>query len=85
MKAIVIRQFGGPEALEYADAPEPEVGAGEVLVQVAAASINPVDILERAGLTKDFNPIQLPYVPGWDLSGTVVRVGPGVDGVSAGD
>jgi NADPH:quinone reductase-like Zn-dependent oxidoreductase len=85
MKAIVIRQFGGPEVLEYADAPEPEVGAGEVLVRVAAASINPIDILERAGLTKDFNPIKLPYVPGWDLSGTVIRVGPGVDGVSAGD
>jgi NADPH:quinone reductase-like Zn-dependent oxidoreductase len=85
MKAIVIRQFGGPEVLEYADAPEPEVGAGETLVRVAAASINPIDIMERAGLTKDFNPIKLPYVPGWDLSGTVVRVGSGVDGVSAGD
>ena len=85
MKAIVIRQFGGPEALEYADAPEPELHAGEVLVRVAAASVNPIDIMERAGLTKDFNPIELPYVPGWDLSGTVVRVGPGVDGVSAGD
>jgi NADPH:quinone reductase-like Zn-dependent oxidoreductase len=85
MKAIVIRQFGGPEVLEYADAPEPEIGAGEALVRVAAASINPIDILERAGLTKDFNPIELPYVPGWDLSGTVVRVGPGVDGVSVGD
>jgi D-arabinose 1-dehydrogenase-like Zn-dependent alcohol dehydrogenase len=85
MKAIVIRQLGGPEVLEYADAPEPEAGAGEALVRVAATSINPIDILERAGLTKDFNPIKLPYVPGWDLSGTVVRVGPGVDGASAGD
>ena len=85
MKAIVIRQFGGPEVLEYADAPEPELRAGEALVRVASASINPIDILERAGLTKDFNPIKLPYIPGWDLSGTVVRVGPGVDGVSAGD
>ncbi|HTZ66188.1 MAG TPA: NADP-dependent oxidoreductase [Roseiarcus sp.] len=85
MKAIVIRQFGGPEVLQYADAPEPEVGAGEVLVRVAAASINPIDVIERAGLTKDFNPIKLPYVPGWDLSGTVVRVGPGVSGVSPGD
>ena len=85
MKAIVIRQFGGPEVLQYADAPEPEVGAGEVLVRVAAASINPIDVMERARLTKDFNPIKLPYVPGWDLSGTVVRVGPGVSGVSPGD
>jgi NADPH2:quinone reductase len=53
MKAIVIRQFGGPEKLENADAPEPEVGAGEALVRVAAASINPIDIMERAGLTKE--------------------------------
>ena len=85
MKAIIIRQFGGPEVLEFADIPAPEVGAGEALVRVAAASVNPIDIMERAGLTKDFNPIKLPYVPGWDLSGTVVRVGPGVDGVSVGD
>ena len=85
MKAIVIRQFGGPEVLEYADAPEPELRAGEVLVRVASASINPIDILERAGLTKDLNPVKLRYVPGRDLSGTVVRVGPGVDGVSSGD
>jgi NADPH:quinone reductase-like Zn-dependent oxidoreductase len=85
MKAIVIRQFGGPEMLEYADVSEPELGAGQALVRVAAAGINPIDIMERAGLTKDFNPIKLPYVPGWDLSGTVVRVAPGVDGVSSGD
>ena len=85
MKAIVIRQYGGPEVLEYVDLPNPKVGAGEALVRVAAASINPIDIMERSGLTKDFKPIQFPGVLGWDLSGTVVEVAPGVDGVAPGD
>jgi NADPH:quinone reductase-like Zn-dependent oxidoreductase len=85
MKAIVIRQYGGPEVLEYVDFPDPEVGAGEALVRVAAASINPIDIMERSGFTKDFKPIQFPGVLGWDLSGTVVEVGPGVADVAPGD
>jgi NADPH:quinone reductase-like Zn-dependent oxidoreductase len=85
MKAVFIRQYGGPEVLEYADFPDPELGAGEALVQVAAASINPIDIMERSGLTKVFNPLKFPYVLGWDLSGAIVRVGPGVDRVSPGD
>jgi NADPH:quinone reductase-like Zn-dependent oxidoreductase len=85
MKAVVIRQYGGPEVLEYGDFPDPEVGAGEALVRVAAASINPIDIMERSGLTKDFKPIQFPGVLGWDLSGTVVEVAPGVDRVAPGD
>ena len=85
MKAVVIRRYGGPEVLEYADVPEPAVGAGEALVQVAAAGINPIDIMERSGLTKDFHPLEFPYVPGWDLSGTVVRLGLGVTDVSPGD
>jgi NADPH:quinone reductase-like Zn-dependent oxidoreductase len=85
MKAVVIRQYGGPEVLEYADVADPKVGAGEALVRVAAASINPIDIMERSGLTKDFKPVEFPGVLGWDLSGTVVEVGPGVEGVAPGD
>jgi NADPH:quinone reductase-like Zn-dependent oxidoreductase len=85
VKAIVIRQYGGPEVLEYADFPDPKVGAGEALVRVAAASVNPIDIMERSGLTQDFKPVQFPGVLGWDLSGTVVDVGFGVEGVAVGD
>ncbi len=85
MKAIVIRQYGGPEVLEYVDFPDPKVGAGEALVRVAAASINPIDIMERSGLTKDFKPVHFPGVLGWDLSGTVVEVAPGVVHVAPGD
>ena len=77
MKAVFIRRYGGPEALEYGDFPDPAIGAGDVLIKVAAAAINPIDIMERSGLTKDFKPVSFPGVLGWDLSGTVMRVGPG--------
>jgi NADPH:quinone reductase-like Zn-dependent oxidoreductase len=85
MKAIFIRHYGGPEVLEYGEFPDPVVGAGDVLVKVAAAAINPIDIMERSGLTKDFKPVSFPGVLGWDLSGTVVQVGPGALGFSVGD
>ena len=71
--------------LEYGEFPDPVVGNGDVLVKVAAAAINPIDIMERSGLTKDFKPVSFPGVLGWDLSGTVVQVGPGVVGFSVGD
>ena len=85
MKAVVIHHYGGPEALEYGEFPDPAVGAGDVLVKVAAAAINPIDIMERSGLTKDFKPVSFPGVLGWDLSGTVLQVGPNVVGFSVGD
>jgi NADPH:quinone reductase-like Zn-dependent oxidoreductase len=85
MKAIVMHQYGGPEVLKYEDYPEPVPGAGEVLLRVAAASINPVDLMQRSGLTKDYMPVDFPGVIGWDLSGTIVQLGPGVEGFSAGD
>jgi NADPH:quinone reductase-like Zn-dependent oxidoreductase len=85
MKAVFIRRYGGPEVLEYGELSDPVVGAGDVLVKVAAAAINPIDIMERSGLTRDFKPISFPGVLGWDLSGTVVQVGPGALGFSVGD
>jgi NADPH:quinone reductase-like Zn-dependent oxidoreductase len=71
--------------LEYGEFADTVVGAGDVLVKVAAAAINPIDIMERSGLTKDFKPISFPGVLGWDLSGTVVQVGPDALGFSVGD
>jgi len=73
MKAAFIRHYGGPEVLEYGEFPDPVVGSEDVLVKVAAAAINPIDIMERSGLTKDFKPVSFPGVLGWDLSGTVAR------------
>src|SRR5580692_5974086 len=85
MKAIVVHQYGGPEVLKFEDYPDPVPGPGEVLVRVAASSVNPIDYKRRAGLTKDFYPLQFPGLIGVDMSGTVVKIGPGVDGFSVGD
>ena len=84
MKAVVVHQYGGPEVLKFEDYPDPVPGPGEVLVRVAATSVNPLDYKRRAGLMKDF-PIQFPGLIGTDISGTVVKTGPGVEGLSAGD
>src|SRR6202451_1999475 len=85
MKAVVVHQYGGPEVLKFEEYPDPVAGPGEVLVRVAATSVNPIDYKRRAGLTKDFYPINFPGLMGVDIAGTVVTVGPGVEGFSRGD
>src|SRR5579862_4193433 len=85
MKASVIYEYGGPEVLRYEDYPNPVCQSGDVLVRVAAAGVNPVDALERSGGTKEWRPVQFPGVLGWDLSGTVEKLGSGVEGFSIGD
>jgi len=85
VKAIVVHEYGGPEVLKYEDYPDPVAGPDEVLVRVAAASVNPIDYKRRAGLTKDFYPMQFPSLIGVDLSGTVAKIGPGVEGFAVGD
>jgi NADPH:quinone reductase-like Zn-dependent oxidoreductase len=85
MKAIVVHQYGGPEVLKFEDYPDPVPGTGEVLVRVAASSVNPIDYKRRAGLTKDFYPIKFPGLIGVDIAGTVAKIGPGVEGFSVGD
>jgi NADPH:quinone reductase-like Zn-dependent oxidoreductase len=85
MKAIVVHEYGGPEVLKFEEYPDPVPGSGEVLVRVAASSVNPIDYKRRAGLTKDFYPMRFPGLIGVDMAGTVVKVGPEVEGFSAGD
>ena len=85
MKAVVVHQYGGPEVLKFEDYPDPVPGPGEVLVRVAATSVNPIDYKRRAGLTKDYYPIKFPGLIGVDIAGTVVKVGTGVGGFSTGD
>ena len=85
MKAIVVHEYGGPEVLKFEEYPDPVAGQGEVLVRVAATSVNPIDLKQRAGLTKDFYPIKFPGLIGIDMAGTVVKIGPGVEGFSIGD
>src|ERR1700744_1320312 len=85
MKAIVVHEYGGPEVLKWEEYPDPVPGHGEVLVRVAASSVNPIDYKRRAGLTKDFYPLQFPGLIGVDLAGTVLMLGPGVEAFPVGD
>jgi NADPH:quinone reductase-like Zn-dependent oxidoreductase len=77
MKAIRIHNYDGPEVLHYEDAPRPQPQAGEVLVRVHAAGVNPIDWKVREGHMKDFWPHKFPLILGWDLSGVVEELGTG--------
>lgn len=83
MKAIVVSQFGGPEVLKLEEAPTPKPQAGQVLVHVRAAGVNPYDTYMRTG-TYAIKP-QLPYTPGSDAAGTIEAVGAGVAKAKPGD
>lgn len=85
MKAVRVHEYGGPEVLRYEDAPRPEAGPGELLIRVHAAGVNPVDGAVRAGFFKDRIKYPLPMIPGWDVSGVVESVGPGVSRLKVGD
>ncbi len=85
MKAIVLHEYGGPDKLKWEDRDDPTPGPGEVLVRVAAASINPVDWKMRSGEAKERFPVEFPGILGRDLSGTVRALGPGVTGFQPGD
>ncbi|MFI5861191.1 NAD(P)H-quinone oxidoreductase [Streptomyces sp. NPDC051546] len=83
MHAITIEQPGGPDALVWADAPDPVAGDGEVLVEVAASAVNRADVLQRQGF---YNPPPgaSPH-PGLECSGRISAIGAGVSGWSVGD
>ncbi|HEY2108792.1 MAG TPA: NADP-dependent oxidoreductase [Candidatus Acidoferrales bacterium] len=85
MKAVRIHTYGGPEVLKYEDAPRPQPQAGEVLVRVHAAAVNPVDWNVREGHMKDFWPHKFPLILGWDLSGVVEELGKGASRFKIGD
>jgi NADPH:quinone reductase-like Zn-dependent oxidoreductase len=82
MNAIRIHEFGGPDVLEYETAPQPEPAADEVLVRIHAAGVNHVDTAVRGG---NFGEVPFPWIPGWDLSGTVEAVGADVTEFEDGD
>jgi NADPH2:quinone reductase len=83
MKAIRVNQFGGPEVLKLEEVPTPKPDAGQVLVRVHAAGVNPYDTYMRAG-TYAIKP-HLPYTPGSDAAGTIEAIGSDVKKVKPGD
>ena len=79
MKAALLDQFGGPEVLHYGEVPDPIAAAGEVVVDVHAASVNAADWKFRAGDYARHANVKFPQIPGRDFSGVVSAVGDGAD------
>ena len=79
MRAVVVRNYGGPEALEVIDVPDPETSRGQVRIRVEAAAVNPVDVATRQGLMNEARPgviRERDHVGiGWDVAGTVEAAG----------
>jgi NADPH:quinone reductase len=80
MKVIGVTEYGGPEALQVFEVPDPHAGPGELRIRVRAAAVNPTDIAVRNGSRaesqKEFAP---PYVPGMDAAGVLDEIGEGVE------
>ncbi|HET7327017.1 MAG TPA: NADP-dependent oxidoreductase [Nocardioidaceae bacterium] len=85
MRAAQIADFGPPDTVKVGEAADPVVGPDFVLVEVAAAGVNPVDWKVLEGNLQGAFPHHLPLIPGWDVAGTVKAVGPAVTSVAVGD
>lgn len=85
MKAIQMADYGGPEVLELREIDDPGAGVGEIVADIHAASINPVDWKIRNGSRRGTFDIELPHVLGVDFSGVVRETGPGVTDLAVGD
>jgi len=85
MKAVIIREYGGPEVLKYEDVPRPEAKENEILVRVIGAGVNPIDAIIRKGTyAKEFG-TNLPLIPGYDIAGVVEKTGAKIASMKAGD
>jgi NADPH:quinone reductase-like Zn-dependent oxidoreductase len=83
MKALRIHEYGGPLQLDEIE--QPSAGVGQVVVRNLATSFNPIDPGRASGVMRQAFPLQLPWIPGGDVSGTVESVGEGVVDFKAGD
>lgn len=84
-RAIAFSRYGGPDVLTDVDRPVPRPGAGELVVRVAAAALNPGDVWVREGRFRRFLKITMPFVPGYDVAGVVESVGAGARAFGVGD
>lgn len=85
MKAVRVHEYGGPDVLQYETVPRPQPDDDQVLVDVRAAGVNPIDWLVREGYADETLDPSLPYVPGWDLAGVAADVGPAVESIERGE
>jgi len=85
MRALQFKAYGGPEVLEWAEAPEPHAGPGQLRIAVRAASVNPIDWKKLSGMMSGGKPMEGVGYLGYDAAGVVDEVGDGVTGVSVGD
>jgi NADPH:quinone reductase-like Zn-dependent oxidoreductase len=86
MKAIQYKEFGNSDVIKVVEIPQPEIkNENEVLIQVKAASVNPLDIKFRNGIMQKMRPVNLPYIPGADVAGIVIATGDKVTQFKAGD
>ena len=85
MRALQFTEYGGPEVLEWADAPDPHAGPGQIRIAVRAASVNPIDWKMLSGALSGGQPMVGTGYLGYDAAGVVDEVGEGVTGVSVGD
>lgn len=83
MRIVTQRTFGEPSVLELSEAPKPVPAAGQVLIKVGAAGINPIDLLTRAGEIPLLG--EPPFTVGWDVAGVVEEIGEGVEHLQPGD
>ena len=85
MKAVRYHEYGDESVLHHEEAERPAAGPGQVVLQVAGTAFNLVDAAIRAGYLRQAFPLTFPHVPGFDVAGTVVELGEGVEGLRSGD
>ena len=85
MNAIVIHEYGGPEVLKLEQVPKPEPAEDELLVKVVGAGVNSFDGVLRSGKYSNVLKLQMPWIPGYDISGTVEKTGAKVTRFKTGD
>jgi NADPH:quinone reductase-like Zn-dependent oxidoreductase len=85
MRALIAQDYGPPSQLQLGEVPAPAPGAGQVLLRMRAAALNPFDLKLLSGVMGGAVPVAFPYVPGMDGAGTVLELGEGVEGLAVGD
>src|SRR4051794_27898723 len=85
VKAVRFHSYGASDVLVYEEADRPMAGPGQVVLQVAGAAFNPLDVAIRSGLMQQIFPVTFPHIPNYDGAGIIPELGGGVSGWGVGD